>query len=130
MDDPTAGVRQRRMIEDVDAGVLDTHDLSVADLFADAATTYPPADTVLGLFCQQAAALATLSQTEISRLGANLVHLAAALSLIDAAGALRCSAAAGMPADSVTAHHRAQLADALEEEAGRLLYAHDTRKGK
>jgi hypothetical protein len=39
MDDRTARSRERRMIEDVDASVLDTPGLGVADLFVDAATT-------------------------------------------------------------------------------------------
>jgi hypothetical protein len=122
-EDFTVGARERRMIGDVDAGVLDTQDLCVADLFADAATTTPPADTVLGLFCQQAAALAALTQTEIRDLEPRLAEEAAALALIDAAGALRCLVDATGSGDCATARRRARLAHALERDAGGLLYA-------
>ena len=111
------------MIEDVDASVLDTEDLGVADLFADAATTTPPADTVLGLFCQQAAALATLTQTEFADLDADVAEQAVALALIDGAGALRCLADTTTPDDGAIA----RLADTLEQHAGGLLYARDSR---
>jgi hypothetical protein len=127
MDDRTAGARERRMIEDVDVGVLDTPDLSVADLFADAATTARPAGTVLGLFCQQAAALAALTKTEIRELEPRLAQEAAALALIDAAGALRYLA--DQSGDSATALCLAQLAAALEQGAGRVLYARSSQGG-
>jgi hypothetical protein len=127
MDDPTARAHKRRMIDDVDASVLDTPSLGVAGLFADAATTSRPADTVLGLFCQQAAALAALTQTEVRDLEPRLAAEAAALALIDAAGALRCLA--DQPGDRASAHRRTQLADALEQETGDLLYTHHTRCG-
>jgi hypothetical protein len=126
-DDRNVRARERRMIEDVDAGVLDTPDLCVADLFADAATTSPPADTVLGLFCQQVAALAALTQTEIRELEPRLAEEAAALALIDAAGALRHLANTTRPCDSATARRRTRLADALQRDAGSLLYARSTR---
>jgi hypothetical protein len=127
MDDRTARARERCMIEDVNAGVLDTPDLSVADLFADAATTTRPAGTVLGLFCQQAAALAALTQTELSDLEPRLAEEAAALALIDAAGALRYLA--DQSGDRVSAGRRTQLADALEQDAGRVLYARSSQGG-
>ena len=123
MNDPTGAAHGRRMIEDVDAGVLDTPDLCVADLFADAATTTRPADTVLGLFCQQAAALAALTQTEMRDLDPRLAEEAVALALIDGAGALRCLADTGTPGDGAIA----RLTDALEQHAGALLYARSVR---
>jgi hypothetical protein len=124
MDDRNVRARERRMIEDVDAGVLDTADLCVADLFADAATTSPPAGTVLGLFCQQAAALAALTQTELRELEPRLAEEAAALALIDAAGALRHLA--DQSGDRATARRRTRLADALEQETANLLYTRST----
>jgi hypothetical protein len=128
MDDLTGPARGRRMIEDVDASVLETEELSVADLFADAATTIPPAGTVLGLFCQQAAALATLTQTEFADLEADLANQAIAIALIDAAGALRCLTDTAGAGDRETAHRRTALADALERDAGGLLYARSARR--
>lgn len=128
MDDATGPARGRRMIEDVDASVLDTPDLGVADLFADAATTTPPAETVLGLFCQQAAALVTLTQTEFGELDADVAEQAIALVLIDAAGALRRLTDTAQSGDRATAHRRARLADALERDAGGLLYARSARR--
>jgi hypothetical protein len=127
MDDLTGPAHGRRMIEDVDASVLDTPQLCVADLFADAATTTPPVGTVLGLFCQQAAALATLTQTEFAELEPDLAEHAIALALIDAAGALRCLTNTAECGDPAAAHRRRELADALERDAGGLLYARSTR---
>lgn len=121
MDDATGPARGRRMIEDVDASVLDTPELCVADLFADAATTSRPAGTVLELFCQQAAALATLTQTEFGELEADVAELAVALALIDGAGALR------RLAETSGGGELARLADVLEQRAGALLYARDSR---
>ena len=128
IDDQTGPAPGRRMIEDVDASVLDTPKLCVADLFADAATMSQPADTVLGLFCQQAATLATLTQTEFAELEADVAEQAIALALIDAAGALRCLTDAGRPGDRATAHRLSELADALERDAGGLLYARSARR--
>jgi hypothetical protein len=125
MNDPTGPARERRMIDDIDASVLDTEELGVADLFADAATTTPPAGTVLGLFCQQAAALATLTQTEFAALDVDVAEQAVALALIDGAGALRCLADTATPHDGAIA----RLADALEQQAGALLYARSIRPG-
>jgi hypothetical protein len=137
MDDPTGPAQGRRMIEDVDATVLDIPGLCVADLFADAATTPPAADTVLGLFCQQAAALATLTQTEFAELEPDVAELAVALALIDGAGALRRLADTAAPRDDAiapladTATPRdgdlTRLADVLERHAGAVLYARDSR---
>jgi hypothetical protein len=129
MDDLTGPARGRRMIEDVDASVLETEELSVADLFADATTTtQQPADTVLGLFCQQAAALAELTYTELRELEPELAEQAAALALIDAVGVLRHLADTKGPNDPATADRLAQLADALERDAGGLLYARGARR--
>jgi len=111
------------MIEDVDASVLDTPQLCVADLFADAATTTRPAGTVLGLFCQQAAALAALTQTEFAELEPDVAELAVPLALIDAAGALRRLADTTTPRGG----ELERLADALERHAGAVLYARDSR---
>jgi hypothetical protein len=128
MDDRSARACERRMVEDVDVGVLDTPTLCVADLFADATTTtQQPADTVLGLFCQQAAALAELTHTELRELEPELAEQAAALALIDAVGVLR-HADTTSPDDPATAGRLAQLADALERETGGLLYARGARR--
>jgi hypothetical protein len=128
MDDPTGPARERPRVEDVDASVLDTPNLCVAELFADAATTTPPAGTVLGLFCQQAAALAELTYTELRELEGELAEQAAALALIDAIGVLRCLADTTRPNEPATARRRTQLADALERETGGLLYARGARR--
>jgi hypothetical protein len=126
MDDRSACARERRMVEDVDVGVLDTPTLCVGDLFADATTTtQQPADTVLGLFCQQAAALAELTHTELRELEGDLAEQAAALALIDAVGVLRHLA--DQSGDPATAGRMAPLADALERETGGLLYARGAR---
>jgi hypothetical protein len=123
MDDRTAQARERRRVEDVDVGVLDTPNLCVADLFADATTTHQPADTVLGLFCQQAAALTELTRTELRELEGDLAEQAAVLALIDAVGVLRHLADTTSPDEGATARRRAQFAEALERDAGGLLYA-------
>jgi hypothetical protein len=129
MDDPTGPARERRRVEDVDVGVLDTPNLCVADLFADATpTTQQPAGTVLGLFCQQAAALAALTHTELRELEGDLAEQAAALALIDAIGVLRCLADTTRSNDPATARRRTQFADALERETGGLLYARSARR--
>jgi hypothetical protein len=129
MDDPTGPARERRRVEDVDVGVLDTPNLCVADLFADATTTtQQPADTVLGLFCEQVAALAELTRTELRELEGDLAEQAAALALIDAVGVLRHLADTTRLNDPATARRLAQFADALERETGGLLYARGARR--
>jgi hypothetical protein len=79
----------------------------------------------MGLFCQQAAALAALTQTEFAELEPDVAELAVALALIDAVGALRCLADTATPRECVIA----PLADALEQQAGALLYARSIRQG-
>ena len=83
---------------------------------------------MLGLFCQQAAALAELTYTELRELEPELAEQAAALALIDAIGVLRHLADTTRLNDPATPGRLAQLADALERDAGGLLYARGARR--
>lgn len=83
---------------------------------------------MLGLFCQQAAALATLTQTELTELEPDLANQAIALALIDAAGALRCFTDTAGSGDLAAARRRSELADALKRDAGGLLYARSAHR--